>query len=515
MIVMASIAIPEMASYDLPLPAGGPAPFPADAAGEAAHLPEEMLLRNVLWFCRLRWIVVGVLAVFGVLGQFPELLPRVGLTAHPAWPFAAAGALLLANLAFLAHARLLARASASQGATANLWAQIIVDLLVLTLVIHYFGSLETPVAFAYLFHIVLACIFFRRSWSLAVTAFAGGLYMGCVALEEAGLLAPAGIYASTALREQIDRMPGVRLLGVGWAIVAWTVVWYLASHLSALVRQRDGELAATNRRLEEAQQERTRHMLRTAHELKAPFAAVYANVQLLLKGYCGELPAEAQDVLGRIATRCRRLADEIQEMLQLANLRSRTQGPLPWVGLDLAEILRGCIAQVAPTAAARDITIEEHLQPTRTVAVEDHMKMLFANLLTNAVAYSRPGGRVRVECAASPSGPLVVIADRGIGIAVDKLPRIFDAYYRANEAVAHNRESTGLGLAIVRHVAELRGIRIRVESAPDQGTRFTLVFPPAEQSPGWNTDRKETEDGLPDGRGRRRGLRQRGSESAA
>jgi len=74
----------------------------------------------------------------------------------------------------------------------------------------------------------------------------------------------------------------------------------------------------------------------------------------------------------------------------------------------------------------------------------------------------------------------VTIEDEGIGIAPEKLPRIFDVYYRTEEAVRHRPESTGVGLAIVRHVAEIHGIRVRVESAPDVGTRFTLRFPPSE-----------------------------------
>ncbi len=71
----------------------------------------------------------------------------------------------------------------------------------------------------------------------------------------------------------------------------------------------------------------------------------------------------------------------------------------------------------------------------------------------------------------------MTVEDDGIGIVPEKLPRIFDDYYRTDEAVRHNRDSTGLGLAIARHVAAMHGIRVRVESAPGAGTRFTLRFP--------------------------------------
>ncbi|MFW6163060.1 MAG: hypothetical protein ACODAJ_09845, partial [Planctomycetota bacterium] len=178
----------------------------------AAHLPDSLLIRNVVWFCRLRWLVVALLVAFGALSLAPEVLSRLGLRPQPVWPFVAAAMLTAANVLFLAHARVLARREPPRGAKRNLWAQIVVDLVVLTAVVHYVGSLETYAAFAYLFHVVLASIFFPRRWSFAVTALACVLYVGCVALEEAGVLPTAGIYVDATLREHMDRMAGTRLL---------------------------------------------------------------------------------------------------------------------------------------------------------------------------------------------------------------------------------------------------------------------------------------------------------------
>lgn len=477
---MPEISPAAMATYDLPLSAAGRPP--AHAAGSEAfgYLPESLLVGNAVWFCRLRWLVIGILTAFGLLNLVPGLFLRIGLRPQPVWPFVVAAILSVANLGFLAHARRLTRADARDGGKANLWAQILVDLAVLTVVVHYVGSLETNVAFAYLFHIVLACIFFPRAPSFAITAIACALYTGCVVLEETGVLGLAGIYADSALRRLIDRTSAAWLVNVGWAILTWAVVAYLTAHLSGMVRRRDGELAETNRLLVQAQNERTQHMLRTTHELKAPFSAIHANVQLLLKGFYGPITAETRDILQRIAARCDRLATEIKEMLQLANLESKTQAPLPRVALDVAEVLRRCVAQVRPTAEARGVAIDENLQAATAEAVEDHITMLFANLLANAVNYSNPGGHIRVECTpGSGDGPEVTIEDQGIGIPPDKLPRIFDPYYRTVEAVQHNKESTGLGLAIVRQAAEANAVRVRVASAPGVGTRFTLKLPPA------------------------------------
>jgi signal transduction histidine kinase len=164
-------------------------------------------------------------------------------------------------------------------------------------------------------------------------------------------------------------------------------------------------------------------------------------------------------------------------MLQLANLQSADERPEP-VRLDLAEMVRYAIARVGAAAQERRVTVDEDLAAAPVAAIEDHIKMLLTNIISNAVVYSVEGGRVRVRCGVAPSeGPVVTVEDEGIGIPAEKLPRIFDDYYRTEEAARHNKDSTGLGLAIVRHVALSHGIRVQVESAPGCGTRVTLRFP--------------------------------------
>jgi signal transduction histidine kinase len=477
----------RIAVFELPT-AQAPAPPPPEQprGGAAGSLPEPLLLRNLVWFCWLRWVVVAILLAFGTASLFPAIVGPLGLRSRILWPFLTAGVLGAMNLIF--HARLLIGPFSPQRTGANLWSQIVLDLVVLTAVVHFTGSLETYVAFAYLFHIVLACIFFSSPRSLVVTLLAGGLYAACVGAETAGLLPAAGIYASDALRMQIVQTPPVPALYVLSALGIWLVVWYLTSALSALVRERDHQLAVTNRQLAAAQQERTRHMLRTTHELKSPFAAIHANAQLLLGGHCGELPQAAVKVAARISTRCRRLAAEIQEMLQLANLQSGS-GQVPhWENLDLDRLAEAAAAQLRALAEERAITIDVHTAPAPVFGVSDHVTMMLTNLIANAVNYSREGGQVEVECRPAEDGAaLLSIQDHGIGIRPEKLPHIFEEFYRTDEAVRHNRESTGLGLAIVQQVAQSHGVKVRVESAVDVGTRFTLEFPPGQAAPGAQT----------------------------
>lgn len=464
----------ETAAYELPLSRELSA---ETMTGASQRLPpQELLAQNVSWFCQLRWLVVAILVSYGLLGLFPELTTYLALRHPGLWPFAIAAVLTASNLIFIYFAR--SKTSVTM-TMVNLWGQITADLVTLTAVVYFVGSLETNIAFAYLFHIVVSCVFFGGRRSLIVTSMAIGLFAACIAAEYILKLLPAmSIFAESPFDRSAPSALAVLALNFFLTIAIWIVVWYLASHLSSAVRRREFELAETNRRLVAAQEERSRHMLATTHQLKAPFAAIYSNAQLLQQGYCGRLPEEAMQIVQRISARCRRLTAEIQEMLQLANLSSTSQESLLRTKIVAPDLLLWCISQVDPIARERGVTIKADLRPVPLVGAEDHFKMLFINLLSNAMIYSHRNGQVLVSCRRGPNAePVVTIADAGIGIAAAKLPRIFEEHYRTKEAVQHNKESSGLGLAIVKNVAQMYNIRIRVESRPGAGTKFELTFP--------------------------------------
>jgi signal transduction histidine kinase len=463
------------AVYRLPI---DPTAEHASSASSRAEVDRVLLRRNAVWFCGLRWIVVGLLLAAAGAACFPSLLSALGVRLDYGWPLATAVALGVLNSVYVLlipseHARL-------AQVRLHLWVQIIADLVILTVVVHFLGSVETAAPFMYLFHIILACVFFPPSQSLAVAATAVLLYCGCLALESAGVVRPATVVENLRLQTWDRDFFSGRFwsLHMGPLLAIWGVIWYVASRLSGALRKREAELAITNVRLKASSEERTRHMLQTTHELKAPFAAIHANAQILLSGTCGSLPDEAKGLVERIAARCTMLSQQILDMLQLSNLHSESQETLSPMPMDLAESLRGCIARVQPAAGLRGISIKAELEPVVIAAVEDHLRMLFDNLLTNAVHYSHDGGAVEVTCRRQAEGMAqVVIRDHGIGIPAEKLPHIFEEFYRTREAVRHNKASTGLGLAIVRDVARMGGIQVQVESRLSWGTRVTLTIP--------------------------------------
>ena len=165
----------QPAAYELPPPQE--LPVDAESKGPERSLPESLLMRNALWFCKLRWLVIATLVCYGVLGLFPGVIGYFGLRSPGRWPFVMAGVLTLFNLAFLFFAR---AGTFQTRIIFNLWGQIIADLAVITAVIYFVGSLETSIAFTYLFHIVLSCVFFSHKQSLIVTLMAIGIFTVCI-----------------------------------------------------------------------------------------------------------------------------------------------------------------------------------------------------------------------------------------------------------------------------------------------------------------------------------------------
>lgn len=438
---------------------------PTDGPG-VAGMTAPQLRESADWFIRLRWLVVYAFAGAGAATAAPPVRRLAGLEAPALWLLALALVLAGANAVFLIFQR--RAASTGRGDfSARLWLQIVVDLLILTIVVHRVGSTSTAVAFTYVLHIVLACMFWPRVGSLAVTLLAAALYLGCVAAEQRGLLLPA-------------RPPHPQPMTIAVSIVmVWGVVWMLVSRLSSLVWARERELSRANEQLRAVDREINRKVLRTTHDLKAPFSAIQTNIQLLRMDHWEALPPEGRTRLDRIEASARTLSARIRDRLRLAELRAGPEADEPLVPVALQDVLRAVEQDLKEAAAQRRIRLEVEATDLWVLGRAEPLIMLFANLVSNAIAYSRPEGAVTVRAATVEGRVRVTVRDTGIGIVASDLPRIFDEYYRGEAAARVNASATGVGLTIVREVAASLRLPIRVTSAPGRGTLFAVDLQPA------------------------------------
>ena len=227
--------------------------------------------------------------------------------------------------------------------------------------------------------------------------------------------------------------------------------------------------------------ERNWFLMRVAHNLRSPLAAIISMLDVVRGGYQGALNAAQSEHLRRIDRRGRTMIRMISELLTLSQSRegSRIKALRP---LDL-RIIAGRIQRTFEDEARQKGLQFEMRVPTSLPTMQgdaDMIEQALENLVSNAVKYTRRGGRVTVTFSEGPHRSVQIrISDTGIGISEADRKNIFTEFFRAENAREMDENGTGLGLAIVKQAIDQHDGRISVESAPVQGTVIEVSFPAA------------------------------------
>ena len=247
-------------------------------------------------------------------------------------------------------------------------------------------------------------------------------------------------------------------------------------------RSRDevGQLATAFNRmsgeLENLEQSRRDLVANVSHELKTPIAAIRAHLENLLDGVEQPEPRTMQVMLAQTE----RLGRLIEQLLELSRLESG-ELPLQREEMPLAPIVTQVLSEIEMARSDRGVAVESELPndlPSVNADRERVHQVLF-NLVDNAVRFTPAGGAVTVSAHRHNGSVEVKVADTGVGIPPEHLPRLFERFYRADPARSRGDGGTGIGLAIARSVVEAHGGHIRAESELGRGSVFTFDLPVA------------------------------------
>jgi two-component system, OmpR family, sensor histidine kinase SenX3 len=212
-----------------------------------------------------------------------------------------------------------------------------------------------------------------------------------------------------------------------------------------------------------------------SHELKTPVGALALLAETLLEA--ADDPQASRRFAGLIHHESQRLARLVKELLELSRLQGAEPLPIP-LPVAVNRIVHEVIDRTGTAAAAKNIDL--HFVGTRGLTVygnEVQLVTAVANLVENAIAYSPEETKVTVDARLDGDGIVIAVMDQGIGISLKDLDRIFERFYRADQARSRDTGGTGLGLAIVKHIAVNHGGRVDVDSAVGAGSTFTLRLP--------------------------------------
>jgi two-component system phosphate regulon sensor histidine kinase PhoR len=231
--------------------------------------------------------------------------------------------------------------------------------------------------------------------------------------------------------------------------------------------------------LERLERVRKDFVANVSHELRTPLTAIRGYAETLLDGAL-EDQEHNRRFLEIIKAHSIRLNNISADLLVLSELESG-RPPAEPERLSLRTALESALHTVEGEARLRDVRLYfEQPDDAQVMGDRVHLEQVLVNLLDNAVKFNRAGGEVRAEISRAENGlARIEIADTGIGIPSEDVPRIFERFYRVDKTRSREVGGTGLGLSIVKHVVERMHGTIQVESMLGKGSRFIVQFPAA------------------------------------
>jgi heavy metal sensor kinase len=229
------------------------------------------------------------------------------------------------------------------------------------------------------------------------------------------------------------------------------------------------------RRLEEALLNSKRFIADASHELRTPLTVLRGEMEALVRN--SGLAPELRESLGSLLEEVERLGSIVEGLLAISRLDAG-EAQANWVQFDLAKLVATTADQMSLLAEDKGISVScEASQPVLVQGDPARLKQVVVNLFDNAVKYTPEKGKIQLRVAMVNDRALLELADTGIGIAPEALPRIFDRFFRVDTARSRDQGGAGLGLAIVKSICTAHQGQVEVSSQPGQGSSFRVLLP--------------------------------------
>jgi signal transduction histidine kinase len=295
--------------------------------------------------------------------------------------------------------------------------------------------------------------------------------------------APAILLIQSATGSSVD----ATAIAVGGGMLCALVLLRLMGVIRALDRLRADErlaraeaetaqrlLTEQNERLREADRLKDEFVALISHDLRTPLTSITGYVELALED---DLSEDLRGYLQVVARNAERLLALVNDLLFVARLQAGEMSLEPGE-VDLVKVVRDGVRSMEPRAAAKGVTLTCAVEAVPTVnADRGRVLQLLDNLVSNAIKFTPAGGSVHVSLGRAGDRVALEVADSGIGIAPEDQRRLFERFFRAENAVERQVPGTGLGLYISRVIADAHQGRLTVRSELDEGSTFRLELP--------------------------------------
>lgn len=241
------------------------------------------------------------------------------------------------------------------------------------------------------------------------------------------------------------------------------------------IAQLGGEFNSLTDRLQKTEDARRRFVSDASHELKTPLAAIRLLTDSILQTPDIDA-ATTKEFVSDIGLEAERLSRITEDLLQLTRMDSNVLASAEPVEVD--SVLERVLRMMKLIAAEKQVEIAcPKAEKCRVLATKDEVHQVIYNLVDNAVKYTGPGGHVDISLSAREGRAILGVADDGVGIPEEDIPRIFERFYRVDKARSRDAGGTGLGLSIVSDTVKKRGGTVTAANRPEGGALFIAEWP--------------------------------------
>jgi len=239
--------------------------------------------------------------------------------------------------------------------------------------------------------------------------------------------------------------------------------------ISTLLREREEELE----KIDKLERHRREFLDNVSHEMKTPLFHIQGYISTLVENYTD------QEMLKRYLERTEKSADRLIHILEdldtISQLESREVSS-DIEPFDIVELCEEVLESEKIDAKEKNISLvlQNDMEKVGVIGERFRIRQVMVNLAVNSIKYGKKDGQTTVRIKNEPDTILVEVADNGIGIAKEHLPRLFERFYRVDKGRSREQGGTGLGLSIVKHILEAHHQHIHVESKEGEGTTFSF-----------------------------------------
>jgi signal transduction histidine kinase len=285
------------------------------------------------------------------------------------------------------------------------------------------------------------------------------------------------VVSVTALRDEEEAIIGYLLIGTD--NTARKQVETERARLDQLLMDKNIELESARDLAEKTNRAKSDFLANMSHELRTPLNSVIGFSEVLLDQLFGAINAKQHEYINNILYSGRHLLSLINDILDLSKAEAGMM-VLDFNDFSVREALETSVMMLKERAFKGEIALHLELAPSADLSIggdQRKLKQILFNLLSNAVKFTPAGGTVEVSAVRDGHYIEITVADTGMGIKADDIPKLFQSFTQLESVYTKKFEGTGLGLALTRQLVELHGGRIWVKSEFGAGSRFIFTIP--------------------------------------